>query len=160
MMASWQLRLGRAADVPAMYELDLLCFTEPFTFDLPSMRRFATQKNAIVVVAEALGSLAGFAILNVENMLGAKLAYITTLDVHPEQRRLGLASQLMDEAEYLAKSAGAGLATLHVYADNESAIAFYERRGYLRGSADVDFYAPGMSAWSYTKLLKSNKNYG
>ena len=77
MMASWQLRLGRAADVPAMYELDLLCFTEPFTFDLPSMRRFATQKNAIVVVAEDLGSLAGFAILNVENMLGAKLAYIT-----------------------------------------------------------------------------------
>ena len=143
-----------------MYELDLLCFTEPFTFDLPSMRRFATQKNAIVVVAEAHGSLAGFAILNVENMLGAKLAYITTLDVHPQQRRLGLASQLMDEAECLATSAGAGLATLHVYADNESAIAFYERRGYLRGSPDVDFYAPGMSAWSYTKLLKSNKNYG
>lgn len=160
MMASWQLRLGRAADVPAMYELDLLCFTEPFTFDLPSMRRFAAQKNAIVVVAEAHGSLAGFAILNVENMLGAKLAYVTTLDVHPQQRRLGLASQLMDEAEHLAESAGAGLATLHVYAENESAIAFYERRGYLRGSPDVDFYGPGMSAWTYTKLLKSSENYG
>jgi ribosomal protein S18 acetylase RimI-like enzyme len=145
-----------------MYELDLLCFTQPFTFDLRSMRRFATQKNAIVVVAEHSGNLAGFVILNLESMLGAKLAYVTTLDVHPNLRRHGLATKLMDEEERLAELAGAALAALHVYSDNEAAITFYERRGYLRGSPDVDFYGPGMNAWTYTKPLKhpSEENQG
>ena len=137
-----------------MYELDLLCFADPFCFDLRSMRHFAMQKDAIVVVAEDSGALGGFVILNLEPMLGAKIAYVTTLDVHPQLRRHGLAMKLMDEAERVAEGAGAGLAALHVYTGNEPAIAFYERRGYARGSLDPEFYGPGVDAWTYTKPLK------
>jgi len=146
----WTLRVGRAADVPAMYALDLICFEEPFRFDLRSMRRFAMRVGAIVVVAESLGGLAGFVIVHMER---GRLAYVVTLDVAPEFRRRGLARGLMASAEGEALRAGAEWMGLHVFAGNASAIAFYERLGFERVAVDEGFYGAGLNAWSYRKRL-------
>ncbi len=81
--------------MPAMFELDLLCFDEPFRFDLKTMRRCASAPRAIVLVGEVDRSLAGFVIVH----LRRHTADVVTLDVHPDCRRQGLAGALMEAAE-------------------------------------------------------------
>jgi ribosomal-protein-alanine N-acetyltransferase len=96
------LRPGTKADVEAMYRLDCLCFEEPFRFDLWTLRRFATQRDALVVVDETEGALRGFVIAEVSRRREVACGYVATIDVHPEHRRAGLARRLMAEVERLA----------------------------------------------------------
>jgi ribosomal-protein-alanine N-acetyltransferase len=149
-MAEWKLRAGRAADLAAMYALDLDCFEEPFRFDLKSMRRFASQAGAMVVVAQAAKDLIGFVIVQMER---GRLAYVVTLDVAPARRRRGLARALMAEAEQQARDAGADRMGLHVFIENAEAITFYEGLGYERKSLDEGFYGEGLDALVYLKEL-------
>jgi ribosomal-protein-alanine N-acetyltransferase len=152
-MPEMTLREGTAADVAAMYALDLLCFQEPFQFDLRAMRSFVTQPGAIVLVAAwaaASGdAMLGFVVVN----MNRRGAYVTTLDVHPDCRRLGVARKLVAEAERRAAEAGAGIMALHVYVENRAAIALYEAAGYVQGSRVRDFYGRGMDGFGYRKQL-------
>ncbi len=145
------LRRGSAADLEAMFRLDVLCFAEPFRFSRDAMRRFATRKNAGVYVVEGGGEQAGFVIVQVEG--GGTVGYVVTLDVRPEMRREGVARQLMEAAERHAREAGAAQMMLHVYAGNAGAVAFYERAGYERLGMEAEFYGVGMDAWVYGKGL-------
>ena len=152
-MAEVRLRAGTAADVPAMHALDLECFDPPFRFDLRTMKFFASQRNAVVVVAEAAKGVVGFVILELQLRLRAPSAYVVTLDVHPAHRRMGLARRLMEEAVRRASEAGAKLLSLHVYVGNEAAIRFYEGQGYQRTMDAPDFYGPGLDGIVYVKEL-------
>jgi ribosomal protein S18 acetylase RimI-like enzyme len=133
-----------------MHALDLVCFKEPFRFDLRSMRRFALRVGAIVVVAEAARQLAGFVIVHLER---GRLAYVVTLDVAPEFRRRGLAKALMAEAERESRASCADRAGLHVFTGNAAAISFYEQLGYERKAFDQGFYGEGFDAFVYLKPL-------
>ena len=139
-----------------MYELDLLCFAEPFRFDMASMRRFALQRNAIVVVASAGDRLAGFVIVHATRRGAILTGYIATLDVHPDFRRQSLATRLMDDAQQLAIEAGVGELRLHVFVGNESAIPFYECRGFTRVGLAKSFYGDGVDAWVYVNNLRES----
>lgn len=147
----WTLRMGRAADVPAMYALDLVCFEEPFRFDLKSMRRYARQVGAIVVVAHIAKELIGFVIVHMEV---GRLAYLVTLDVLPGFRRRGLARALMAEAERQAREFYADRMGLHVFTKNNAAVLFYEQLGYERKDLDESFYGEGLDAFVYVKALE------
>ena len=154
------LRGYRTGDAAAMYAIDLICFEEPFRFDLKSMTRFAEARNALVVIAERrrgregsdaaearrgvwadpAGEMLGFVIVHVERGRGGQRGYVVTLDELPEERRSGLAGRLMAEAERLAVEAGAGRMELDVFEGNEGAIRFYERQGYLHAGRRRGFY--------------------
>lgn len=153
MSPGWVLREGRADDVEAMFRLDLLCFEETFRFSRRAMRRFASERGAVVMVGEEQGQLAGFVIVNLQREGTETLAYVTTLDVAPEWRRQGLAKALMGEAEVRARAAGAFCVMLHVFTGNVTAVAFYERCGYLRLGAEADFYGAGLDGLLYRKGL-------
>ena len=153
MASAWTLRAGCEEDIQALYELDLMCFDEPFRFDERAMRRFVLYRGAIVIVAEAEGVLAGFVIVHVIRRSRQKLGYLVTLDVAPEFRRRGLARELVHLAEARALSAGAEGTALHVSAENEDAIRFYERAGYARLERCADFYGAGRDGWIYSKGL-------
>lgn len=147
------LRNGTPSDVDAMYALDLLCFDKPFRFDFRSMRRYATSPGAIVLIAEIAGEIAGFIVINPTRRRALHAAYITTLDVHPDFRRQGIARQLVVEAECRAAHSGATHMQLHVHTGNASAIAFYESAGYQQAMLTPDFYASALDAWVYRKSL-------
>ena len=146
----WTLRRGRADDVAAMYELDVICFDEPFRFDLASMERFVAREGAIVVLAESRQELTGFIILHQE---AGRVAYVVTLNVAPAFRRQGLAQALVYEAERQALEAGSERIRLHVFVDNTPAISFYERMDYLLEDRDDGFYGVGRDAYVYTKRV-------
>jgi [ribosomal protein S18]-alanine N-acetyltransferase len=149
------LRDFRATDLDAMFRLDEACFDEEFRFDWESMREFVAEPGAITIIAEDVrGGLAGFAITHVESRLTGKRGYVVTLDVATEHRRMGVAGVLMEETEQRAVLAGAAQVELHVFAENEGAIRFYEGRGYRRVGARPGFYGTGLDAWVYRKDLR------
>jgi ribosomal protein S18 acetylase RimI-like enzyme len=153
-MSEFVLRTGTARDVRAMQRLDVLCFEPPFQYDLHSMRRFALERGAFIFVAERGWELAGFIVVSIwRRRRMAALAYVVTLDVHPELRRRGLARELIAEAERRAAGEGAEAILLHVYAGNAAAIAFYESAGYARVERVADFYGSGLHGWLYRKEL-------
>jgi ribosomal-protein-alanine N-acetyltransferase len=148
------LRPGLPIDVPAMHALDLLCFQPPFQFDFHTMRRFASQPGAYSLLAEANWSLAGFVLVSLwRRRRQPAIAYVTTLDVHPSHRRMGLARRLMAAAESRACHQKAATMTLHVHTGNAGAIAFYESLGYLRTGEASAFYGPTTNAGIYQKTL-------
>lgn len=157
------LRWYRPADLRSIFEMDVICFPEPFRFDLRSMRRFADTPNAVVLVAERViqdassGRLVGFVIVHMEQTSDGCRGYVITLDVSPAERREGVAGRLMAEAEALTKGVGAGCMELHVYAGNEGAIRFYEGRGYERTGVRRAFYGRAggarLDAFAYRKEL-------
>jgi ribosomal protein S18 acetylase RimI-like enzyme len=153
MPPEWTLRQGRENDIRAMYLLDLVCFDEPFRFDQRSMRRFALQVGALVVVAESDTKLAGFVVVHLVRKAKRTVGYVVTVDVAREFRRRGLARTLIAEVERQAAQAGAAEMALHVHTGNEAAIAFYERSGYSRGIACKSFYGDRLDGWTYVKQL-------
>lgn len=152
-MAEITLRVGTPDDVGLMFELDLLCFDVPFRFDLRSMRQYATHPDALVLIAEANGAMHGFVIINPSRRRALRSAYVTTLDVHPEFRRQGIASALLAEAECRAAASGATSMQLHVFDGNLAAIRFYEAAGYEQALFTEDFYSPGLNAWLLIKSI-------
>jgi ribosomal-protein-alanine N-acetyltransferase len=134
------LREYRRGDLNEIVRLDEVCFAEAFRFDRESMRLFAEARNAISLIAESEGKIAGFVIVHVDHTAAGWQGYVVTLDVAMEHRRRGLAERLMQAAEILAEAAGAGWMELHVFTGNEGAIRFYERMGYVRVGEQRRFY--------------------
>ncbi len=132
-----------------MFELDLLCFEEPFRFDLKTMRRFALRPGAIVSLVYSDMGLDGFVIVH----LRRDTADVVTLDVHPNRRRQGIAGALLEAAEGQARIAGARWMELHAFVGNATAIRFYERAGYGCETIVRSYYGAGLDAFLYRKAL-------
>jgi [ribosomal protein S18]-alanine N-acetyltransferase len=145
------LREYRSMDTEAMFRLDEICFEAEFRFERESMRMFAEERGAIVLIAETTDvGLAGFVIVHLRGTRG----YVVTLDVALEWRRMGLAGMLMREAEWRVAAAGARWMELHVFTGNEGAIRFYERLGYERIGVRRRFYGTaGLDAFVYRREL-------
>lgn len=139
----------RAADLESMYRLDVECFEPVFRFTREAMRAFAEAAEAVTVLAESGGGLAGFAIAEVADGAG----YVVTVDVAQGWRGRGLGSRLMTELEAKARSAGAQSLMLHVFAGNQAAMAMYENLKYRRLARAAGFYGKGLDAWLYEKKL-------
>lgn len=150
---SLRLRSYEAADLEALHALDVLCFDPPFRFSLRTMRRFAEAKNARVLIAEEMCSLAGFVIVHLEAAQRQRTAYVVTLDVAPDHRRRGIASRLMFEAERIAAAEGCSAMLLHVFTGNPAAVRFYDRLGYAKLHRVPGFYGEDRDAWCCRKLL-------
>src|SRR5271154_1013355 len=146
-------RKYRNDDLEAIFRLDEVCFANEFRFDRKSMSAFAADRDAITLIAEDGGELIGFVIAQVRRVEAGFLAYIVTLDVAPEWRRKGLARELIAEIGERALAEGARRVLLHVFADNDAAIRFYERLGYIRIRIVRRYYGAGLHAIVYCKDL-------
>jgi len=154
--AEAELRTYRERDLDAIYRLDQLCFSNEFRFGRESMRTFAEAKDAVTLIAEAMGGeIVGFVIVQIERRGDIVLGYVVTLDVAEKCRKRGLAQMLLLEAEKRAAVAGALWMELHVFTGNEGAIRFYERSGYARVGVRRRFYGgAGLDAFVYRKELE------
>ncbi len=81
------------------------------------------------------------------------MAYIQTIEVAADERRQGIARELLRCVEASARAAGAHAIWLHVDAENSAAICLYECHGYAVQGKSEHYYARNRSALVYSKQL-------
>ena len=79
------------------------------------------------LVAESGGRLVGAVMAGYDGHRG----WINYLAVEPGRQRAGVGRQLMSEAERVLRAAGCPKINLQVRPENQAAIAFYERLGFV-----------------------------
>jgi ribosomal protein S18 acetylase RimI-like enzyme len=101
-------------------------------------RQFARQQHGetLVLVAEDASGLVGRVIINFSEG-EADEAWVYALGVQEHHRRQGVATALMHTAAEAARHRGATSLCLTVEKTNRTAMAFYDRLGFVRTGEDV-----------------------
>jgi ribosomal-protein-alanine N-acetyltransferase len=150
-------RLYRTGDFPQLYAIELACFQPPFRFGPRTMRQLVGCLDSATWIAEEDRQMAGFAIADWTQDAGQTVAYIQTVEVAPNHRGRGIASELLRLIESSARAAGAQVLWLHVAEQNAPAVRLYRAHGYLCQGREEDYYAPGLPALVYVKSLDSTQ---
>lgn len=134
-MSELIIRRAEARDVLPMALLDSLCFAAPWSEE--SFRQEVTENNlALYLVAETDGVIAGYA--GVWAILDE--GHITNVAVHPDYRRRGIASALMEILIRSCEEEGITCQTLEVRPSNQAALALYAAFGFREEGRRKGYY--------------------
>lgn len=119
--------LGNVAD-------ELVAARTPDSFSIRATTRAAGEDEAVTLVAEVDGAVAGFVMV-----VGDEVEQVYVDTAH---RGRGVAGPLLDTAESAVRAGGHARAWLAVVAGNAPARRFYTRRGWT-DEGPYDHHAPG-----------------
>ena len=150
-----QYRPYKPEDFAQLYAVEEACFEPEFRFSRALMRDLVVSRKAATWIAEDSAQIAGFAIVEWARGADSITAYIATIEVLPQKRRLGIGRELLRLVEQSAQAARASEIWLHVDAENAGAISLYEVCGYSHRGAKANFYPRGRTALVYARRLDS-----
>ncbi len=144
------IRRSRKRDVDALLALEQVLFTT----DRLSKRSFRTlmaSPSALVLVAEAAGQFAGYALVLFRN--NSRIARLYSIGVPTVFQGRGVGSDLLAAAHAAAIRRRCVVMRLEVQDHNSAAIRRYEKHGYrLCGRAHA-YYEDGGDALRFEKVL-------
>ncbi len=157
---SYRIRNYRAADFERLWEIDQRCFPPGIAYTQMELSGFITKRNAITLVgesqppavdtAERANSPVGFVVAHVVRRYGR----ILTLDILPEARRHGLATQLMAACEERLRAQGCKDLYLETAVTNEPALRLYRKLGFQIVRTLPEYYAShSLDAYQMAKRL-------
>jgi len=126
----FRIRDYRAGDFDRLWQIDQLCFPPGIAYTQMELTGFIARRNAITLLGESRQDpplIAGFV---VAHPVRTKYGRILTLDILPEARRVGLATELMTQCEQRLRSLGCSDVYLETAVDNEAAVRLYRKLGY------------------------------
>ncbi len=145
-----KLRRGRITDLDALLAIENAVFTTDI-LSRRSLRRFLATKGATLIVAEAAGKLAGYAlVLYPPRSMRARLYSIA---VAPHIGRRGVGPLLLAAAERAARRRGRRAMRLAVHEHNGRAIARYKKSGYRLFGRHRRYYGDRGDALRFEKRL-------
>src|SRR5262249_26350995 len=121
---AFTIRDYRAADFDRLWQIDQLCFPPGIAYSQMELTGFIHRRNAITLVGECQNAepaerVVGFV---VAHPIRRKYGRILTLDILPQARRSGLATQLMNACEERLRALGCSEVYLETAVDNEPAL--------------------------------------
>ena len=129
------IAIMKESDLPAVAELERICFSDPWSENL--LREELEQSYSLFLTAFMGDEVAGY--------IGAQhlgdCAYICNVAVSPAFRRQHIGYALMDAQIGLARLAGMNEVTLEVRTSNEAARALYEKIGFVHLGTRPGFYS-------------------
>ena len=144
-----QIRFAKNADIPAMIRLlkqvgrvhyegrpDIFR-ADAQKYDESALTALLQDKNRPILVAEVENSVVGYAFCVLQNTVGDPVlqdkltVYIDDLCVEETCRGAGVGKVLYQAVLAYAKELGAYNVTLNVWAENKSALKFYEKMGLM-----------------------------
>ncbi len=143
-----RIRAAEPGDLPAIVEIEGLCFPEETAFP-PGMFAYLIRYSIVLVASETDNKVVGFIIGYPSGRAGA----IYTLDVHPDYRRLGIGSSLIEALEEELQAYGAKSVRLEAAIDNPDALELYRRSGYQEKELVMNYYGRGKNAVRMWKVL-------
>ena len=128
------IRSMTSSDLDAVLVIEQTSFSTPWCRD--HFEHEITAPHSFPSVAEYNGTVVGYVCL----MSLFEESQILDIAVAPEHRGRGIARLLMDHAVAVAREKEAELLALEVRASNSSAIALYERCGFVRTGIRLNYY--------------------
>ena len=122
-----------------LYEIEEQCF-EQEAFTKRQIAYLLTDYNTIALVARVNSELAGFTIAQVEIDDNTLFGHIITINVSPNFRRKGVATEMIRNIEGILKQKSINECHLEVREDNSSAIKLYQKRGYQKFGKLENYY--------------------
>jgi len=153
-----KLRDYSPADFERLYEIDQACYAQGIAYSRLMLRWYLKQRGSFCVVAEAdagpesgmVGSIiAGFIIAQGDGDAG----YIVTIDVLEGQRRGGVGTALLEEAERRLAAMRVRYIELQTATNNEAGIAFWQRHGYRTSGVIRGYYLGRIDAYQMSKEI-------
>ncbi len=146
------LRDYRPDDFHALCEIDRICFPPGIAYPPQDLSYWLRQGGAFAIVAEdeTARRVGGFVLAR--NLPGDR-GHIVTIDLLPEYRRAGVATDLMERAHQRLKERGATSVQLETSVENAPAIAFYRKLGYRAVERISRYYLGRIDAWLMSKEL-------
>ena len=144
------ISLATIEDLPKLHQLDELCFeTDKLTYN--QYKTFQKQPDTAVIVVKQRQDVVGSAILVLKKKKHSARLYSIAVD--PSKRRLGIAKALYEFIENYALANHCQSMELEVRQDNEAAILFYKKKGFVVISEFKKYYDDGMGAFRMRKTL-------
>jgi len=156
-MSAARIRPATPSDITALDAIEKAVFAT----DRISRRSFRTlidRPTAETLVIEDGGEVCGYAMILFR--AGAALARLYSLAVAPACAGRGFGKALLAAAETAAMDHDRILLRLEVREDNQTAISLYKKAGYHRIGRVADYYADGMAALRFEKLLRGPETPG
>ena len=141
------IRPARAGDVDALVAIENAAFSAD-RISRQSFRRLVASRSAMVLVAWGDAQIVGYCIVLFR--AGSRTARLYSIAAAPNS---GIGRQLLGAAESRLAERGSGVLRLEVRDDNHRAISLYERNGYRPIGRIAGYYADGMTARRYQKML-------
>ena len=136
MINELQIRRMEENDIPAVRELELQCFSDPWTETMLREMLESSLDSCFVLLSVEERKTAGYANVRV---LGDE-AELMRICVAPEFRGRGWSGPLLEEGMREMTRRGAAAATLEVRAGNVPAIRLYERHGFQKEGLRKKYY--------------------
>ena len=112
-------------------EIENQCFSQE-AFTKRQLAYLLTDYNTIGLVAKVNSDVAGFIISQVEIEKDTLYGHIVTVNVAPNYRRKGIATQMIKDTEKILRDKGIGESHLEVREDNSAALKLYQNSGYIK----------------------------
>ena len=147
--SKYQLRDFQPEDLETIWKLDQICFTRGIAYSKPELAHYIKQPRAFTIVAEA-EAICGFIVIEQDPKQTGR---IITIDVHPDARRAGLGTLLMNAAEARLRELKSQRIILEVAVDNLSALTFYKKHGYAVVKTIPRYYMGSLDALRMEKKI-------
>ena len=165
------LRDFRPEDFEILWQIDQKCFAPGIAYSRRELAAYIRRRGSFTVVARDLatnqappvprhtgnkgfGGILGFIVVEVGRR---GMGHVISIDVLPENRRVGVGSKLLYEAEERLRAARCHTVILETAVDNASALAFYKRHGYSVAKIVPRYYSNGVDAFLMDKNLLSSE---
>jgi len=129
------IRQAEERDIRPMAEMDILCFSAPWS-EVSFRKEIKENPLAFYVVAEISGRMVGYAGL----WSIVDEGHITNVAVHPDFRRKGIGEALISVLLNHTIEKGIRSHTLEVRASNDPAISLYKKFGFEPAGLRKNYY--------------------
>jgi [ribosomal protein S18]-alanine N-acetyltransferase len=148
------IRHATSLDLPMLLSLDEACFPPEIAYDSFDLRHMMSRAGANTLVLEEDGAIRAFLLVEVDR--NRKSATLVTLDVHGDHRRKGYASELLSRSEQILTEQAVTTYNLQVDTQNEGAISFYRRNGFVVDRLLRKYYPGSRDAWQMVKKFPTS----
>ncbi|WP_291547581.1 ribosomal protein S18-alanine N-acetyltransferase [Clostridium sp. HMP27] len=131
-----EIRVADLEDIFSIYEISTLCF--PISWSITSIKgELTSNTHARYVVAVENDIVVGFAGL----WIIVDEGHVTNIAVHPDFRRKGIGTLLMDKLMFISKNENLIGLTLEVRKSNLSAQNLYKQFGFIEEGVRRNYYS-------------------
>ena len=134
-------------ELEALVAMEEACYAPETCYSLATIRGFLDWEGSQLVRAHAGDRLAGF---QMSNLISGQLI---TLDVHPEFRRKGIGSAILERTLSVMRRQRLPLAQCEIAVDNEPSIQLHKNFGFQTLGRIEGYYEDGSDALLMVLLL-------